>query len=64
MPHVLLLIWDQIQDFQTLYMDKYPPPSTPTIYWKISKKTAKNEKKKHKKISFEFSTVKLYEMAY
>ena len=45
-------------------MEKYPPPSTPTIYWKISKKTAKNEKKIHKKFSFEFSTVKLYEMAY
>ena len=40
MSHVLLLIWDQIQDFQTLYMEKYPPPSTPTIYWKISEKTA------------------------
>ena len=59
MPHVLLLIWDQIQDFQTLYLEKYQHPSTPTIYWKISKETAKNEKKIHKQFSFEFSTVKL-----
>ena len=54
MSPVLLLIWDQIQDFQTLYMEKYPPPSTPTIYWKISKKQLKMRKKYTKNFHLNF----------